>query len=170
MFLKVIGVAMVLAGCGSVGFSMAAHHRQQESSLRQMIGLLDYMECELQYRLTPLPTLCRQAAAECKGKLQQLFLELTKRLEDQLEPNVDRCMQLALKSVKDIPSYTQNALELLGHTLGRFDMDGQLKGLEAVRQECRRNLAEFNCNKEFRLRSYQTLGLCAGAALAILLI
>ena len=63
-----------------------------------------------------------------------------------------------------------DALILLGRWLGRFDLDGQLKGLDAVRQECRRHLEELNNNREVRLRSYQTLGLCAGAAIAILFI
>ena len=57
MILKWIGVALVVAGCGSVGFKISANHRKEEKALRQLIGILDYMECELQYRLTPLPEL-----------------------------------------------------------------------------------------------------------------
>ena len=170
MIFKMVGVALVLVGCGGVGFSMANQHKQQEEFLRQLIGILDYMSCELQYRFTPLPNLCRQAASECKGGLQKLFLELTQRLEDQLEPDVDGCMKLALRSVPSIPSNTRESLELLGRSLGRFDMEGQLKGLESVRQECRRRLTALSGNRESRLRCYQTLGLCAGAALAILFI
>ena len=43
-------------------------------------------------------------------------------------------------------------------------------GVETVRGECRRELEQMNVNKDVRLRSYQTLGFCAGAAVAILLI
>ena len=57
MILKVIGVILVIAGCGGVGFRIAANHRLEEKTLRQLIGILDYMECELQYRLTPLDLL-----------------------------------------------------------------------------------------------------------------
>lgn len=170
MTYKLIGVVLVLAGCGGVGFSMASYHKKQEKVLRQLVGLLDYMECELQYRLTPLPILCRQTAAEATGSLRKLFLVLTQCLEDQLEPHVEGSMHIALQSVGEIPTYTQKALESLGRSLGRFDMDGQLKGLESVRQDCRRYLSELTNNRDSRLRSYQTLGLCAGAALAILLI
>jgi len=49
-------------------------------------------------------------------------------------------------------------------------MEGQLKGLESVRQECRRQVETLSYNRDARLRSYQTLGLCAGAALAILFV
>jgi hypothetical protein len=57
----------------------------------------------------------------------------------------------------------------LGRTLGHFDLDGQIQGIEAVRQEAVASLDKLTKDKEARLRSYQTLGLCAGAALAILL-
>lgn len=170
MSIKVIGAIMVILGCGSFGFKLAANHLREEKTLRQLIAVLDYMECELQYRLTPLPVLCRQAAAESTGPLCQVFLFLALELEDQISPDVERCMTAALHKAKDIPILTQTGLLLLGRSLGRFDLDGQIKGLEAVRQECRRNLDNLNQNRDIRLRSYQTLGLCAGAAIVILFI
>lgn len=159
---------MVIAGCGWVGFRMASNHVREENALRKLIGVLDYMECELQYRYTPLPELCRQATVQIKGPLQKTFLRLTQELEDQISPDVDRCMQMALATCPEIPRYTRQILSSLGRSLGRFDMDGQLKGLENVRQECRRILESLVKDKDIRIRSYQTLGLCAGAALAIL--
>lgn len=170
MNIKLIGAVFVIFGCGWVGFRMASNHIREENALRQLISALDYMECELQYRYTPLPELCRQAAAQQKGHLRNIFLRLTQELEDQISPDVDRCMQAALFDSKEIPTHTRTMLENLGQSLGRFDMDGQLKGLENVRGECRRLLDNLGKDKEIRIRSYQTLGLCAGAALAILLL
>lgn len=170
MSLKLIGAILIISGCGGFGFKLSASHVKQEKTLRKLIGILDYMECELQYRLTPLPDLCRQAALESEGIMRSIFLSLTHELEDQISPDVDRCMTAALSKIKNIPPITMDALVLLGRSLGRFDLEGQLKGLDAVRQECRRNLDELNNNRDVRLRSYQTLGLCAGAAIAILFI
>lgn len=170
MSFKLIGSILIIAACGGCGFKIAAAHIKEERTLRQLIAALDYMECELQFRLTPLPTLCHQAAAQSSGALQRVFLTLAKELEDQISPDVERCMTAALLQSKDIPRITYEALDTLGKSLGRFDLDGQLKGLEAVRQDCRRNLEELCQNRNVRLRSYQTLGLCAGAAMAILLI
>ena len=170
MSLKVIGSILIITACGGFGFKIAATHVKEVKTLRQLIAILDYMECELQYRLTPLPALCRQAAGEGNGVLQKTFLQLAIELEDQVSPDVERCMTAALNQVNDIPRLTFHGLDMLGKTLGRFDLNGQLKGLEAVRQECRRNLEHLSKNQDVRLRSYQTLGLCAGAAMAILLI
>ena len=49
-------------------------------------------------------------------------------------------------------------------------MAGQLKGIAATRSACRREVDALLENRDLRLRSYKTLGLCAGAALAVLLI
>lgn len=165
---KWIGAILIIASCGGFGMMLAAAQRREESALRQLIGALDLMECELQYRLTPLPDLCRQAGQESKGCVRGVLLNLAEELEAQAAPDVGSCMGASLAMVKDIPSKTKEAFSLMGQSLGRFDLTGQLKGLEAVRGNCRRELEALTANKDVRLRSYQTLGFCAGAALAIL--
>ena len=79
-------------------------------------------------------------------------------------------MNAVYETVRDIPKRTKNALDVMAQSLGRFDLEGQLKGLNLARNVCRRDLEELSVNRDVRLRSYQTLGLCAGAALAILLV
>lgn len=170
MILKLLGAVMIIAGCGGIGFRIAANHRQEEKNLRQLIGILDYMECELQYRLTPLPELCRQAAKEFSGLLGKVFSELALEMEMQASSDLNTCMNAAVEKATRLTPLTREGLLLLGKTVGRFDIEGQLKGLEAVRQDCRRQLEGLSYNRDTRLRSYQTLGLCAGAALAILFV
>lgn len=170
MNIRVFGAILVILGCGSFGFMIAAAYRREEQVLQQLLSALDYMQCELQYRLTPLPDLCRQAAANHRGTVRTVFHLLAEELEDQISPDVERCMNVALARLKDIPKLTREVMVMLGRSLGRFDLEGQLNGLEAARQACRRGLDELLKNKTVRLRSYQTLGLCAGAALAILFI
>ena len=170
MAYKWMGAALVVLSCGSFGMAAARVHRREEDTLRQLIGVLDYMECELQYRLTPLPDLCIQAAGQCTLPLSRVFALLGRELEQQLEPDVSGCMATALGAAGMIPERTRKCLLQLGRNLGRFDLDGQIRGLDGVRVESRRILAALTENREVRLRSYQTLGLCGGAALAILLI
>ncbi len=167
---KWIGAILIIVGCGMAGFSMAAAHRREENALRLLLGALDYMECELQYRLTPLPELCRQAGTEARGCVGQVLTRLSQELERQISPDVESCMGAVLSTVPQIPQRTKEALRIMGSSLGRFNLEGQIKGMEAVRGYCRRELEHLSVNRDARLRGYQTLGLCAGAALAILLI
>lgn len=170
MSYKVLGALLVIAGCGGFGFALAANHRREERTLRQLVNVLDFMECELQYHLTPLPELCRQAGRESSGVIRGVMLALARELEDQISPDVASCMLAALSKTGEIPKLTYRCLRALGQSLGRFDLTGQLRGLEAVRATCRKELEDLAKNRDVRLRSYQTLGLCAGAALAILFI
>lgn len=168
MIIKLIGAVCIIASCGGMGFSMAAAHRREEEGLHQLIGVLDRMGCELQYRLTPLPVLCRDAAIDCEGELQKVLQYLCQALEDQVSPDAGSCMGIALEKAGRLPPSVRRNLMMLGTSLGRYDLQGQLNGIEAVRIRCRSDLGELSRNRDVRLRSYQTLGLCAGCALAIL--
>ena len=137
--------------------------------LRSLKGALDFMVCELQYRLTPLPELCRLVGTEQKNPVGQTFLRLAQELNSQILPDVEYCMRSSLREV-DLPKRLGEGFLMLGQNLGRFDLQGQLKGMEMVRNFCDRELEAMGKNREERLRSYQTLGLCAGAALAILFV
>lgn len=168
--MKWVGVVLLIAGCGSVGFQLAASQVREERSLRQLTALLDFMACELQYHLPALPELCRNTAAQATGTLSHFFLALAGEIDAQISPDVERCLEAALQHTEHVPDITKTMLQTLGKTLGRFDLDGQVRGLESVRLEARRQLKELEHNRSNRLRSYQTLGLCAGAAVAILLL
>ena len=165
-----IGALMITFACTAVGFSMAAAHRREEDALRSLLQILEYLYSDLQFRLTPLPELCRRAADSRNHSVGQVFKTLSDELEHQICPDASSCMHAALLRCRSIPSSLQKAFELLGASLGQFNLEGQLRGLESVMVHCRQELDRLSCNRDTRLRSYQTLGLCAGAALAILLI
>lgn len=170
MSIRLLGAALIILGCGSFGFLLAASHRRESRLLQQLLAALDYMQCELQYHMTPLPDLCRQTAACSQGAVRSIFVLLAEELEDRLSPDVAGCMRTVLQKQPDLPHKSRQMLESLGNSLGRFDLEGQLHGLEASRQACRRSLDELTQDQAVKLRSYKTLGLCAGAALAILLV
>lgn len=170
MSIRMIGAVMILSGCGWFGFSMAASHRNREQGLRQLIRAAEFMECELQFRQTDIPQLCFLTSNSLTGELQNVFSEVGELLEEQACCDVSECICRVLQRHPNLPEGIDLHLMELGRNLGKFDLNGQLVSLRSVQRECeleRRALAE---NRESRLRSYQTLGLCTGAALAILLI
>ena len=169
MSIKWIGTVRIMLGCGGFGFRMAAIHRQQERELRQLLSALELLGWELRYQLTPLPELCLQAAKSVPGSIGSLFRKLHGELQRQIAPDAGCCMNAAVAG-SSLSTPTKRLLQNLGRSLGRFDLDGQLQGIEAVRQEAAQILDKLTKDRDVRLRSYQTLGLCAGAALAILLL
>lgn len=169
MNLKWIGIVVILLGCGGFGFRLAASSRQQVKELRELQSVLDLMVCELRYRLTPLPELCMMAARAGQGGVSKLFRSLHAELEGQISPDACCCMSAAL-SVSNLSQPTKQYLRDLGRSLGRFDLDGQLQEIHAIKENISHVLDKLTKDQDIRLRSYQTLGLCAGAALAILLL
>ena len=169
MDLTWIGAVLIIVGCGGIGFMMAMYDRRELADLEQLSCALEFMICELNYRVVPLPELCRLAGESSSGNIRKLFFDLCRELERQIAPDAQCCMNAAVSALEFSP-VIKNLLRDLGRTVGRVDLRCQLRGLEAVRQEAVLALDKLTKNQDVRLRSYQTLGLCAGAALAILLL
>ena len=169
MSLKWIGAILVIAGCGGFGFSLAYNYRKEEKMLRQLLKILEFMECELEYRQSALPQLCLDAAKYGTGCIARVFSLLGEELEMQICPDAVCCMEVAVNKAQGLSQSARQILSLLGRSLGRFDLRGQLSELASVKCSCRELLENLTRNQETRIRNYQTLGLCAGVALAILL-
>ena len=167
---KWIGAFLILAGCGFCGFSLASKHLYAEYCLQQLIRGLEYMTCELQFRMTPLAELCRSTSRNIRGPAGQALSHLAIQLDMQEDTDVSACMDAALAQVDNLPDSTRENLRILAMNLGRFDLEGQLQGLNASRTMCRKDLEALEKDRDSRLHSCRTLGLCTGAALAILLI
>lgn len=167
---KLIGAALILAACGGMGFSMAAAHKQKERTLRQLIAAVQFMACELACRHTALPQVMALCAEQTTGPISQIFSSLAGEMERQLAPDASCCMATVLATQQNMHAVVKEKLLHLGQSLGRFDLDGQLSGLETVDQLCQRDLDGLLLNRDARIRSYATLGLCAGVALVILFI
>lgn len=164
------GAILIVAGCSSCGFTIAAGKRKEEKLLYQLVAVLQMMESELRYRLTPLPDLCRMASGEVTGTLHAVFMNLYRELNWQKLPDAASCMSAAIQRTGDIPVRIRRLLVQLGQILGRFDLEGQLQGIQSVRKRCEESLVSIRNNRDERLRSYQTLGVCSGVALAIVLL
>lgn len=159
---------MIMIGCGGIGFIVVATHRYQEKSLRQLLRALEHMECELQYRMPPLPELCDSASKVCAGCVGNILRQLSMELNAQVTPDAGACMYAAMGKCVNIPDCLHQCMVRLGDSLGRFDLAGQLQGIGSVMRYTQYELEQLCRNKDVRLRSYQALGLCAGAALVVL--
>jgi len=167
---KWIGAVLVIVGCGGFGFLIAAGVKREERYLRELLEAMEFMTSELQYRMTPLPELIDRAACHTSGTLWQVFSALDRELATQIAPNAEACLRAALENTDGIPTLTGRVLRMLGRSLGKFDLAGQISGINFVKDACRENLNKLQKDKAERLRSYRTLGVCAGIALAILLL
>lgn len=164
---RIIGAGCIFLGCGSFGFAMAAANRREEQELCRWLAALEFMSCELSYHLSPLGNLCRGAAEHSSGTVRQFLSALAACLERQTAADAQLCVHEVLVHLETTPRL-RRLFRDFGATLGRFDLAGQLRGLENGIRSAGEALRALRDGAAERRRRYQTLGLCAGAALAIL--
>jgi stage III sporulation protein AB len=169
MTVKVLGALLILIGTGGVGYALNANDRRHEQAMVELQRCLQWMIWELRYKMPPLAELCRDAAKYCKGSVGQVLRNFSDELQQQLQPDPSICMQAAISMTKMLPVQATVRLKELGVTLGQFDLQSQIASLEASEALCRHDLEQMRTGREVRKRNYQTLSLCAGAALVILL-
>jgi len=157
-------------GCGGFGLSMSGYFRKERQLLQSMISMLSFLECQLQYQLTPLPELCRQAGRASGGILEEIFLNFSRELDWQNAPDTDSCMNEAIRRSRNVPARVRELLRRMGRSLGRFDLPGQLQEFDQLRKQCELELRQISETLEPRVKTCRTLSLCVGAAAAILLI
>ena len=168
--LKLVGAAFVVFSCGFVGFAIAQNYKQTIYELEQLLLALDYMQVQMQYQKTPLPELCQKTAEHTRGKVSKAFSSFAKELDRHVSADPSVCMANATDMFWERLPELHGLFMRLGSVLGKFDLEGQQKGIAAVHGEAKGKLDSLFANKEGRMRGYQTLGLCAGAAVAILLL
>lgn len=169
MIHKWIGAVLTVAAGSFCGMTAAGTYRREEQNLRQLLHLLEWMICQLQCKAFSLPQLFRGASQRCNGFLQDIFSDAASFARDNAAPDIRTCVERAVSGKRITPKAKQ-ILELLGASLGEFDLNGQLRQLESVRIECQRMLQEQTSEAPGKVRCCRTIGVCIGCAIAILLI
>ncbi len=166
--LRLLGGGLIVVGSMGWGILAAKNERTREESLREFLHILRRMIHDLQRFRTPLPQMLQNGAAETQGQLQFLLQFLSTELERQAFPDVASCMEKALGEYPPDP-VLYPFLRSFGRCLGQFDLEGQVRELELIHEDCARALEQTMGNKKDKLHLIRTLGICGGIMLIILL-
>jgi len=170
MIIKVIGAVMILLSCGSFGLYIYQGYKKEVSSINELIAILTFMESELKYHQLSIQELCYRIRSCYSGCVAKFMHSLALALDKNDETDISKCVNKILLTNQSVPQRTRALLSDIGKTFGCFDLDGQITQLEYHKAKCIQELEGYIKNKEGYIHSCQTLGLCAGAAVAILLI
>jgi len=166
--IKVIGAVLILGASGSFAICKAAQFFRQLGQLRQMLGAIEIIKCELNYTLRPLPQLCRHAAKRVSGAVSVFFLNYAHLLDSGLPRT--KATQKAFEETRglSLPPDAQMAVLELCTTIGRYDLDGENRMLQLSGQRLRSAIERFDSEKRPMAKSYAVLGFTTGLALVIL--
>ena len=169
--IKLLGAALIVLSAGSVGIRMAQSVRAEDRELRQLKRVLELMLCEIQDSLTPARTLCERAQTVCRGQLRQVLEEFSAGLSAREAEDAGKIMEAVLvRQAQVLPVSCICHLRELGEILGRYDCDEQIRAMQALICRVDDSITRLQAGKADRCRSYEVLGVCAGCALAILLL
>lgn len=167
--MKLIGCVLIVLGFAGCGFYGAFAYRAEIELLRCLYVALQHMAAQLKYKLLPLPALLSDAASTAKGKIGELFLSLSAELDRQSCPDVKTCLAVVLARESGLPKSVRDSMTDLSHSLGKFDLDGQLQGLEYMLEHLKEKLLLLEQDKTLKVQLARTVGICAGIGLAIIL-
>ena len=168
--LRVIGAVLVLAGAGGMGLGKGLQFHRQLRQLRDFVGAVEILKCELNYSLMPLPKLYRVAGRRTQGACSRFFHTLATHLEQGVPRS--RAVEQALTETHGLylPQDALLSVLELCSTLGRYDMDGENRMLQLSGQRLKAALERTEREKRPLAKSYASLGFCTGVALVILML
>lgn len=168
--MKAIGLCLVVAAGLLCGLFAALHLKQRVKTLTLTVELLTFLQSRIRYTAAPLSALlCEAAAQERFAAL--LFLQQTAALLTQGQ-TVPQAWQNGVRSRErqdGLTSEDQTLLLHIGDDLGRTDTSGQTAHLALYYQQLEQTLVTARDTAKTKGTLYRTLGLCAGAAAALLL-
>ena len=170
MIYKLYGALFVIAGSAGIGHILKCRRRQEVVMLKQLQSLLDHMICDLQYQQYPLFQLAKNSEHLLTGTLRMVFERFSAELQSQIAPDASCCMAAAISAAVNLPFSVHQVLTALGQSFGKYDMDGQLRCLEAVQAVCRKDCAGLEDKLVNYVRCCHAYSLGAGVILALILL
>ena len=170
--LKLIGLSLILAASGAVGAGLAGTVRRQQAQTLALIDALLRIRHELQYRLTPLPEIFAALGGSRNREIAEFFSRLAALLSSAQTCTVGYACRQALRRTERlcIPAGVRTALMSLFDTLGKYDLDGNLQALDLALGRLREEARQLQGSAAARCKTYVTLGVCTGLAVAVILI
>ena len=168
--LKMIGIVMVFLGASGTGFSMAWRIRHTTAVMQQLRNSLSQMRNEISYRRTPLPELLRLLAVSSRGEVAVFWNMVADGVCKRQEDSVGKIVRSSLNAM-DSAAFSgpvRQILQVLGDGMGTYDVEGQVRAITLAETRLQEVLNQMQSEQSGRMRSYCTLGICAGLAIAIL--
>ncbi|MBQ1410432.1 MAG: stage III sporulation protein AB [Oscillospiraceae bacterium] len=169
-YCKIAGAGLILAASLWAGFHAALRLRQTHETLRELAAALELIAGEISFAAPPFVPLCRRAGEGRTEAVRRFFEVLAREGEKpDFAPEGLTCRACAEAGML-LPSSARLALERLFDGFGRFDREGQLRQIHLASEELAALSGELSGQMEGRCRTYEVLGLTAGAAVLVLVL
>lgn len=170
--LKVIGICLLAAGCGGIGFYESMELTRHEELLKQVRQMMILLKGEIRYGNSSLCDVFEKLSERLGGELGKFLKEMAVQIQRQKRVCFSEIFSMSVKKTGICRKMTavENVLFLeLGNFLGNSDRETQLRQIELYEKELEMCLEELCRQLPQKKKLYQNLGVLGGIFLAILL-
>lgn len=166
--MKVVGLIFIVLSAGSVGFRIGVILKNRCHYLMELIKMLQILENEISFGGTPLPQAFALVAQTAEGEVKKIFSHLSVQMENCRWISPKTAMEGALKGNQE--TVADSILLELAEKIGKYDLDTQISSIRIAQAQVQQMLNDLEQERKVKSKTYQTLSICAGLAVAILLI
>ena len=165
-----LGFALIVSGAGAAGMFMAHDVKRQVEMLHELESVIHRIKRDMEYNLMPLPDIAA-AVGRGNGRFRYLFQNFASLSREHSGIPCGVIMQKAFHDPKiQVSPFCVDLLLELFHVLGTQDLEGQLRAAQMSLQRLQTEQERLSRSRDKRMHDCRTISICAGLALAILLI
>lgn len=170
--MKVIGIVFIVLSAGVMGFRMASALRGRCMVIRQLQSALQILKHEIAFQASPLPKAFARAAAAEQGVVSALFAKAAGAMENRCWMTPAAAFRQALQGIPEMDGEDRlrSILLELAAKLGKYDLDSQRQAIELAQTQLEEERRQAEQERTVKGRTYETLGICTGLAVSILLL
>lgn len=170
--MKTAGAVLIVASAASFGFRYGWSVKRRAELIGQLLLGLRLLKGEISVYGTPLPQAFGVLAAATKGSAADFFSFAAREMNRNRHLSPQEVLENAGNQLKELrqDDPVRKVLRDFFAGLGRYDIESQICGISITIAGLEEILRQTEAEKGLRCRTYRALGICAGLALAIVLI
>lgn len=167
---RFIVITMVFICCTYIGFYFGDIYKYRSNELKEFNKAISFMNNEVLYSSTPLPTALLNISYKLKEPFSDLFQEMSSILEAGIATSVQESFNISYKKYEDdfhLKEDDRNIINDFFSSLGESGVYGQEKVFNLVTGSLERKYIEADEECKSNRKMYRCVGVCVGAILAI---
>lgn len=166
-----VGFILIVFGGAASGVLLAADVRRSLRQCRAVQNVLAYMKAEIEFHLTPLDEITKQVSAMMPHPLSAIFQSVSRDIRRMPGVPAGSLMRRALNVQRSkLAPELHGILAELFELLGKQDVLAQVRAVTLAEARLEQEIRRIDTEKKDRCRTYRTIGICAGLAIAVVLI
>ena len=172
--LKTAGICLILLAGAGIGFSKSLEYTEREKKLAAFLQAVIYLKGEIRCGSASLAEAFAGIAGRVSGEFREFFACAARELENggntgrPLGTVICRCGEACLGEIP-FSAEERELIGSLGDRLGYLDREMQLRQLELLEEEVRRQLEGLRRELPQKKKLCQSLGVLGAMLLVILL-